>query len=263
MMNIYTIFQRLTEKIKLYRTGYLPDQQGIMNRYYNEQESWNAHLSKSKDFILKSAKDKNKGKVVVLGSGWLLDLPLDELSSQFEEVVLIDINHPKPVLHKIKKYSNVYAVNADITGGLIELFYSNRKKLKKENSLILPINQYQFHLPNDADFVISLNILCQLHIILIDYLKKIIASDSIDYSLLEKQIQESHLNILPKNKTCIITDIEEEIISPEDVLIGVNPLLHIKLPEGNFSEQWQWKFDNRMTYRDDAKTYFNTKAIDF
>ena len=66
-----------------------------------------------------------------------------------------------------------------------------------------------------------------------------------------------------KNKTCLITDVEEEIISTDDDLIGVNPLLHIELPEGNFSEQWQWKFDSKMTYRDDAKTYFNTKAIDF
>ena len=46
-------------------------------------------------------------------------------------------------------------------------------------------------------------------------------------------------------------------------VIGVNLFIHVDLPEGNFSQQWQWKFDSKMNYRDSNKTYFNTKTIDF
>ncbi len=69
--------------------------------------------------------------------------------------------------------------------------------------------------------------------------------------------------MLPKGKSCLITDVEEEILDEKNSLIGTNPLMQVDLPKGNFSTIWKWKFDSLMTYKDDVKTYFNTKAIDF
>lgn len=69
--------------------------------------------------------------------------------------------------------------------------------------------------------------------------------------------------MLPKGKSCLITDIEEEILDEKDQLVGMNPLIRVDLPTGNFFTNWQWKFDSLMTYRDDFKTFFNTTAIDF
>lgn len=253
------------ENQKLRKMQYIPDQQGIMNRYIREKANWDIHFKNSKDFILKSAKTKQKGKAVILGSGWLLDLPLEELANQFSEIVLIDIYHPKQILHKIKKYVNVYATKADITGGLVDYFYEKISidKKKKEKSLIDINTSYSYKIPTDVDFVVSLNIMCQLHIILVDYIKKFNLYSEKELIKLDTQIQQSHLDILPKGKSCIITDIEEEIYDSHDNLIGINPLINIELPEGNFNRKWQWKFDSLMTYREDAKTYFNDIAIDF
>jgi len=251
--------------LKLRKMSYLSDQQGIMNRYIREKENWDKHLNESKNFILKSAQNKENGKAVVLGSGWLLDLPLQELSETFAEVVLIDIIHPKQVLRKIRKFNNVKAIQADITGGMVDYFYHSTKTIqsKDEKFILEPTDQFSFNLPENTDFVISLNIMCQLHIILVDYLKTLNLYSDSELKELDKQIQLSHLNMLPKNKTCLITDIEEEILDENNQIIGVNPLIHVDLPEGNFSKTWQWKFDSLMTYRDDAKTFFNTQAIDF
>jgi hypothetical protein len=77
------------------------------------------------------------------------------------------------------------------------------------------------------------------------------------------QIQQSHIRILPEGKSCIITDIEEEILTETNQTIGIKPLVLLNLPKGNFSSLWQWKFDSLMTYNDDVKTFFNTTAIDF
>ena len=46
---------------------------------------------------------------------------------------------------------------------------------------------------------------------------------------------------------------EKEILDKKNNVIGVNPFIHVDLPEGNFSQQWQWKFDSKMTYRDNKK----------
>jgi hypothetical protein len=250
---------KLSERIKLQKMGFISDQSGIMRRYIREKQNWDVHIDEVKSFILHSLKTKNKNKVVVLGSGWLLDLPLNELSESFNEVVLIDIYHPKQIQKKAQKYSNITFKSEDITGGLIDFFYSH----KKQKALISTIESFNYSIPENSDFVISLNILCQLHIILTDYLKKFNLYSDQELKMIEKQIQLSHLNMLPKEKSCLITDFEEEIYDEEDNLLGINPLLHVDLPFGNISKNWQWKFDSLMTYRPDAKTFFNTTAIDF
>ena len=258
-MNIDSKIRKIKEKIKLHSMQYVSDQEGIMRRYIREKQNWDYHLKEIKDFILESANTKAKNKVVVLGSGWLLDLPLKELSEIFNEIVLIDIYHPKQIQRKIREFSNVSLQTDDITGGLIDFFYKNKKK----KTLISSVDSFKYLLPKDTDFVISLNILCQLHLILLDYLKRFGAYTKQELKALEKQIQISHLGILPQNKTCLITDFEEEIYDEDNTLIGINPLLHFNLPKGNFSKKWQWKFDSLMRYRPDAKTFFNTIAIDF
>lgn len=82
---------------KLHKMGFIQDQNGIIRRFKREKQNWDDHMTQSKSFILKSAKNKenlpdnlsakqaDKAGVTcaVLGSGWLLDLPLDELSEMF------------------------------------------------------------------------------------------------------------------------------------------------------------------------------------
>ncbi len=258
-MNLISLKRKVSERIKLQRMQFISDQAGIMRRYIREKQNWDIHIKEVKDFILKSSKTKKKNKVVVLGSGWLLDLPLKELSGSFKEVVLIDIYHPKQIQQKAKKFPNITFQIDDITGGLIDFFYNHRK----QKALISTIESFKYKIPENTDFIISLNILCQLHIILVDYLKKYNLYSDQELKMIEKQIQLSHINMLPQEKSCLITDFEEEIYDSENNLVGINPLLHLDLPEGNYSKNWQWKFDSLMTYRPDAKTFFNTTAIDF
>jgi len=258
-MSLKSQRRKLSERIKLQKMHFISDQSGIMRRYLREKENWDIHLDEVKNFILHSSKTKKKNKIIVLGSGWLLDLPIKELSENFKEVVLIDIYHPKQIQKKAKQFSNVTLQNDDITGGMIDFFYNH----KKQKVLISTIESFKYKIPKDVDFVISLNILCQLHIILIDYIKKFNQYSDQELKMIEKQIQLSHINMLPKEKSCLITDFEEEIYDEKNNLVGINPLLHIDLPLGSISKNWQWKFDSLMTYRPDAKTFFNTTAIDF
>ena len=65
------------------KMGYISDQEGIMKRYLNEQDKWEFHLQNTRQFILDSFKDVQIRNLAIFGSGWLLDLPLEELSKKF------------------------------------------------------------------------------------------------------------------------------------------------------------------------------------
>ena len=93
----------------LRRMEYLSDQKGIMNRYLAEADNWESHLKHTRDFIVKCLGEKHYGTMVVLGSGWLLDLPLDFITSRTREVYLLDIVHPPQILKKIVKYTFAFS----------------------------------------------------------------------------------------------------------------------------------------------------------
>ncbi|HSH51101.1 MAG TPA: hypothetical protein VK982_05175 [Bacteroidales bacterium] len=258
--------QKLNNSLKLSKMKYLSDQKGIINRYIREKDGWDEHNNKCKNFILKSAESKINGKAVILGSGWLLDVPLKELSEEFEEVLLIDINHPPQVLKKIEQYKNVSTQKSDITGGLIDYVYQTVKTDKKEKTktLLTAGKLFSYSLPPAVDFVVSLNVMTQLNILLTDYMKTSKLYTDRELQQFALQVQEAHVNILPKEKSCLITEFEEELYDNDGQLIGVNPLIFVDLPESKLPEtKWKWKFDSAMNYREDAKTWFNVVAIDY
>ena len=73
----------------LRKLGFFLDSEGILNRYYREKGAWDSHLENTKKAILQSAESKGKNIAVVLGSGWLLDVPLAELAEMFGKVYLV------------------------------------------------------------------------------------------------------------------------------------------------------------------------------
>ncbi|MFW5804191.1 MAG: hypothetical protein ACOCWG_03050 [bacterium] len=246
----------------LKRMGYLDDQQGIISRYIEEEGEWNNHLARCKEFILASANKRGKENVFILGSGWLLDVPLDELSGMFKTVYLVDVEHPVQVKKKISDYQNVQLLNMDITGGYIEKVYH---AVRNKNYLAIKdihVNGFQF--PGQPSFVVSINIMNQLDIILVDYIKKFKFFDENDLLDFRKRIQMAHLNSLPVGKSCLITDFEEIHLSKnKDEEIGKKKLIFTELPDAP-KQEWIWNFDTRCSYYSrDFKTFFKVVALEF
>jgi hypothetical protein len=247
----------------LKKMNYVSDQQGIIDRYLKESESWALHLENTKKFIIESSKTRNPGNCAVLGSGWLLDVPIDFLSERFNKVYLFDILHPVQIQHKVKKYSNVMLVEQDITGGAVnELFESvqlkkiagSRKELKN-----IKIEGFAYHVP--FDFVVSANILNQLDILLIDYLKNYNLYTDQELFELRILIQQKHYDSLPVGKTCLITDIEELVCNSNKLVEKKNSLVHINLPDDKIISRWQWQFDHK-DYYPGKDVIFNVLALE-
>jgi hypothetical protein len=138
---------------------YLYEAIAMRGRFRRNRAAWQPHLDRSKQFIRSAAERcSNRTKAVILGAGLLLDVPLDELSTLFQEVVLADIILLPEVRRHVKRYRNVRLLQLDVTnmaGKLHENILQGRHELP-EAAFPVPA------LDENTGLVVSLNILSQL-----------------------------------------------------------------------------------------------------
>ncbi len=251
-------------KKTLRRMGYLSDQNGILERYLQESKAWEEHLENTSDFIIRALGDQHPSEVVIFGSGWLLDLPIDEIYSRCRKIFLVDINHPPQVLHKILKYPGIIPVKEDITGGLIKECYNRVRECRRSGivfdpgKLVIPVP----HIPGDTDekFILSLNILDQLDSLLKEYILRWFDIPGEAMDQLARKIQEAHVAMVTSQPWCIITDHSEILFNREGESSEGRKLLLTPLPEGGIRGEWTWKFDNHYRYNAGFNTWFRVIA---
>jgi hypothetical protein len=244
--------------LMLKRLGYVDDQLGIAHRYNQEGTSWNNHLTKTKQAILKFVAKGEYRSIAILGSGWLLDVPLDELIQQGKTVVLADIIHPKQLIHRWKGNSSVVFIEVDLTGGATEILNNIiSQKIGDTEAILLLSNLSPNNLLPKTDAIISVNLISQLSQIPIERLKeKGVISDYVATTT-NRFLQQQHLQWLASQPSFLITDIEEELFDEDGRLCGTNPLVEIDPKQWRQIDRWKWKFDTKKTYRQDFKTLLN------
>ncbi|PLX06917.1 MAG: hypothetical protein C0594_06545 [Marinilabiliales bacterium] len=110
------------------------------------------------------------------------------------------------------------------------------------------------------EMVVSLNILNQLDILLLDFVKEHQLMNEEELKKLRMKIQEHHLKMLPCEKSCIIFDYCERIFSDEDEQEQVNSTVFVSLPHMKNVQEWQWQFDSLGYYYNGKRVVFDVKA---
>jgi hypothetical protein len=240
------VFNFNTYKLLLHKIGLLSDQRGIYRRYCREARNWESHLENSRKQIVEFCNSKNNKSVAILGSGWLLDVPLEYLASRFADVYLFDIWHPRKVRREVKNFTNVHLVERDLTGGVIA-----KISTLKANNLVAEITHCQMNgLPEAESFdvVVSLNLLSQIDSLLIDYLSEKTSLTDEDLLEIRQVIQQQHVNSLPVGKSLLISDYLEMYESLYSDEKKQKKLIHIFLPQTR--SEWLWNFDTKGLYSD-------------
>lgn len=239
------------------------DQDGILRRFINEAPDWNEHLVNTKQTIIDFIKKYQAKSVSILGSGWMLDIPVQFLADEMEKVVFYDLRHPRGIINKYERNRNFHFVTMDLTGGLIEKIYHLCHQKKKPTVQELEHELYidDIALPVETECYVSANILNQLDILLVDYLKLFFNLTDENIRQLRETIQLSHLNFLEKYNSCLITDFEEIHLNDDDEIIGHTPLVYTSLPQGEIENSWIWHFDTNKTYSLGHKTFMKVTAI--
>ena len=247
------------------RMGFIKDQEGIMNRYMRESSQWKEHLELTRKFIVDSFANSEAETVAVLGSGWLLDIPLDHLVQRFKRVYLVDIHHPIQIRKLTAGMSRVELIEEDLTGGAIErIWQHSRENLSSAQDLPvleqIPLNPPLAHI--QADALISVNLLNQLDIILCDYILKLKPFQQEDLTPFRAAIQAFHLDWISKKPACMVTDILEEVVDKKGVKTS-KALLYTHLPEGIRQDRWWWNFDSMGTYHAGSRTRMEVQALEW
>lgn len=250
------MFQQIINHIRTNK-AYRTDQLGIIQRYFNEENNWTEHLINSKKYILDSLPDKKLNSIAILGSGWLLDVPVDKLLDKTEQLILYDIYHPKQIVNKYKNQERIKFVQADLTNNMADALQKS-KSFIEFNSKVSDIQHVGFMV--EYDFVVSINLLNQLDIILCDLIKqKFKVPDESLYEI-RKIIQQNHLKSLPVGKSCIITDYAEINYTDKQTPIIKKSLIYVDTKCLTNRQEWFWNFDTRKSYRKNMNTYFKVMA---
>jgi hypothetical protein len=242
--------------------GYYSDQSGILRRYRRERDGWNAHLQNTRKFALEAMSGKNRKSAAVLGSGWLLDVPVEEMSRYFEKVYLYDIRFPAAVKKQIKPLGNVELRTCDISGFVQPVYQYVKQNRDDKNRIPVSDIQPQNILElNEFDFVFSCNILNQLDILLVDYLNHFFELNDDEILAFRKNVQKLHIDLLPRNRSCLVADYQEITFTPDDKEISRKTSVHHPIIQTENARRWRWKFDTKMTYYRDKKTFFEVFGV--
>ncbi len=245
------------------KMGYFGDQAGIMRRYRREQEHWDTHLQNTRQFAVRAMQGKNHQTAAVLGSGWLLDVPINELTRYFEKVYLYDIQHPAAVKKQVQSLDNVELCVCDISNFAHAVYeYTKQYRNCKQRP---PINMIQPQMKLDLsgfDFVFSCNILNQLDILLVDYLAQFFELSDEEITAFRKNIQQHHIDLLPPNRSCIVADYEEIVYTLNGKEISRKISIYHPITQCPAAERWVWEFDTCMTYYRGKKTFFKVMGTE-
>lgn len=246
----------------LNKMGYYNYQQDLIYRYIKQKEGWDNHLMNCRRIILKALAFYKPEKVTILGSGWLLDLPLVEMLENTGTVNLVDIIHPPEVIRQVKEMKGVELLENDITGGLVEEVWEKTgnipfyKKLKSIDEIVIP----EYQPDTDPGMVISLNILTQLEVLLVDFIRKRAIIEDKHFKKFRTEIQKKHIDFLKHHRSVLISDTSEEFIDKSGNITEQSSLL-TELPESRYREDWIWDFDLKRSDYFEKRSIFKVLAL--
>ena len=240
--------------------GQLQESIAMEARHKRSRQQWAPHLEKTKSLIEESSKlIKNPDEVIVLGSGLLLDVPIDFLANHFKHITLVDVVHLKCAHNNIKKYNNISLIEHDVTG-LSEQLINEKQQTQIQENPSIP------HLNANTSLVISVNMLSQLHLSPIKYVKEKLKHTEKQQDKLTKNIMQTHVNMLSELpcQACLITDYirnysngKSQITEQEEALPG------IKLPKPDANWFWEiapkGEFDKQVSLTSEVYGYLNFK----
>jgi hypothetical protein len=228
----------------LHKMGYYDYQHGLICRHLKQQGGWNSHLEHCRSLILKALDIHKPDRVTVLGSGWLLELPLAEMIERTGKVVLIDIIHPPEVYSQTAGMDSISVVEQDATGGLIEEVWEKAGKrtflnrLPSISQIIIP----EYQPDEDPGMVISLNILTQLEFLPLKLLRAKTKATESELLRFREEIQKNHIRFLMKYRSVLISDVAE-IFTEDSGKTTEEKTALVQIPGGRVTETWIWDFD--------------------
>lgn len=164
-------------------------------QYYSRcAEAWNPHLHQCRQAITAACRPGKK--VIVLGAGWLLDIPLAALLHSYREVVLVDVVLTPALFRAAAFHPQIRLIAADLTGRLSP-HHAPETVLSTAES-------------GSYDLVISCCVVSQLSLPLLGSEKT--PTRGSEEEKLKHSVEQNHLHLLRRlgSRLCLISDRDPE-----------------------------------------------------
>jgi hypothetical protein len=218
--------------------GYLHELRGIRARQRLWASAWAPHLERTRALLL-AAMDRcaRRRKAVLLGSGWLSDVPLAELAGAFREVVLVDAVHPRTARRQVRRWPNVQLLSTDVTGTAEAVW---RVSGVKGAALPRAVPDL-FCADEEVDLVASVNLLSQLPCVPERYLLDIGVHPPEAITAYARAVIDAHLEYLQRlpGVVALISDVESQTVSVGGRIVArADTLFGARVPWQG--ESWTW-----------------------
>ncbi len=220
-----------------WRMGQLREVLNIRRCWHWWHTAWEPHFERTRATIRRGIERCPQRRVaVVIGSGWLHDVPLDDLAASFAEVRLVDVIHPLPIRWRVRAYPNVRLIHHDITGTTDAIY-----RAADVASLSLPISRPTLYLDDpEVDLIASVNILSQLPYLHVEYLLDRAHSREAIF-VYARQVIQAHLDYLERmpGVKAIIADVDSTRLDQRGRVIETTGTLYGE-PFPWADETWSW-----------------------
>lgn len=217
------------------KMGYLHEAIAMQARHKRCRHSWQSHFQSCQKAILEAAsKCQQHRHLLIMGAGSLEDIPLAQLSHQFETVYLVDMVFLKPAKKLASHYANVTLLEIDLSGVLTQVSTG-------ETSLTYD-HYWQPDFLSNVDMVVSLNLATQLPLIPVRWLMDRYGLSEAAADKMGKALIEAHLQQLDSYSgvKCLIADRQIKEYNATGALVDqFDPAWDIALPE--VSSEWDWE----------------------
>lgn len=220
------------------RLGALREAIAIGARRRRLGRAWTPHLENCRRLIVEAADlAPERRTALVLGSGLLLDIPLEALAERFRIVILADLLHLPPVRRRARRLGNVELAELDLTGALPTVW----RACRTGDPAALAAAPPDLFLDRRPDLVVSANLLSQLPVLPLARLRETPAGqDEAALDRFARALIESHLAWLRSfpGVVCLITDVTSRLtwadgdVEEEDLLHGADL--------GLSGRSWEW-----------------------
>lgn len=212
------------------KLGYLTEAVAIRARHRRCSAAWQSHLENSRAAILEAAQTcTGRECALVLGSGALLDVPVEQLSRMFGRVVLADVVHPLAARWRVRSLDNVSLVTLDVTGTLAALAHGPDIPDCTPHALLDLLKR------EAPDLIVSANILSQLPLLPLRRLEATGLHAQPELEAFASRLLAEHVRLLEAcpGTPCLLADIRWHGTSGIE-----NPLRGIELPPP--VRTWTW-----------------------
>jgi hypothetical protein len=225
--------------------GYVYQNISLKFRSRRCAKAWLSHNENSKQFVRNQITKFQPRTVMVIGSGLLLEVPIETLLEQTDKIYLVDLVHAREIRKLAKKNPKIELIEKDISS-LLGFLKKGMGPFQLKN---IPWKQLpEWDLPK-VDLVISANLLSQIPLIISEN----ISMTPETYEKFARHVRDQHIERLfgQAERVILFADFETRYIDRDGHRIKTESY-EVNLKSLKFDREWTWEI---APYGETSKDY--------